>query len=364
MNILVMASTIKMGGAKTIYNQFMSHLPLYIGSDKYLIYVSEWLDRPQIQNVEYVIDKCANGAQRIWHEQRYLEEELRKKDFKPNWVVSLQNNGYKNIKGSRQIVYYHQALPLYDGCYNPFKRSERYLFYYKTVYPYVMQSTWAKDTIFVVQTPVVKERFLKKYDINKNNVHVFFPDLEKIEISCIEPYSWDDDNIHFLFIGDDAKYRNGNILVKAIHCIKKRNPNLIGRIKIHITNMRENMPILSSEVKKYGCEDFFIYEGRVPHEKLLQYYKGAAALLSPSVIETVGLPLLEAAYFGLPILVSDMDFSHYVLADYAGVSFIDPYNIECWAMHIEKILIDKQKFPSLNRNENTEWGLFFDLFLD
>ncbi len=40
MNILVMASTIKMGGAKTIYNQFMSHLPEYIGSDKYLVYVS------------------------------------------------------------------------------------------------------------------------------------------------------------------------------------------------------------------------------------------------------------------------------------------------------------------------------------
>lgn len=45
MNVLVMASTIMMGGAKTIYNQFMSHLPEYIGSDKYLVYVSETLDK-------------------------------------------------------------------------------------------------------------------------------------------------------------------------------------------------------------------------------------------------------------------------------------------------------------------------------
>lgn len=67
-----MASTIKMGGAKTIYNQFMSHLPEYFSSDKYLVYVSETLDKPEIPNVEYVVNHITRGYKLLQYEGALL----------------------------------------------------------------------------------------------------------------------------------------------------------------------------------------------------------------------------------------------------------------------------------------------------
>lgn len=67
-----MASTIKMGGAETIYNQFMSHLPEYFSSDKYLVYVSETLDKPEIPNVEYVVNHITRGYKLLQYEGALL----------------------------------------------------------------------------------------------------------------------------------------------------------------------------------------------------------------------------------------------------------------------------------------------------
>ena len=41
-------------------------------------------------------------------------------------------------------------------------------------------------------------------------------------------------------------------------------------------------------------------------------YKAADGLLFPSTIETIGLPLLEAATFGLPVLANELEYVNYV----------------------------------------------------
>ncbi|WP_270541169.1 glycosyltransferase [Bacteroides zhangwenhongii] len=361
MNVLVMASTIKMGGAKTIYNQFMSYLPDYIGSDKYLVYVSEKLDKPEIPNVEYVTNHIANGMKLLKYERKHLEEDLKKRGFKPNLIISLQNNGYKYIKDCKQIVYYHQAIPLYEGVYNPFRYLERILFYYKYIYPHLMKSTWTKDSIFAVQTPIVKERFSKTFGISMNRINTFFPDMEQINTSNVIPNDWGDDNYHFIFVGEGLKYRNEITLVKAIKTLYQINRSIAERIRIHVLSSKYKNRNVVPAIERYGLEKNFVFEGKVEHLKLLEYYKAATGLVLTSVIETVGLPLMEAAAFGIPVLSSDMDFARYVIGEYKGATFIEPYDGESWAIEIEKVCVENKQYPLFNPDQKSDWINFFNL---
>lgn len=361
MNVLVMASTIKMGGAKTIYNQFISHLPEYIGSDKYLVYVSEALDKPEIPNVEYVVNHITRGYKLLQYERIHLSEDLAKKGFKPDMIISLQNNGYKYIKDCKQVVYYHQAIPLYDGFYNPFCHFERILFYYKFVYPHVMKSTWANDTIFAVQTPVVKERFAKTFGISQDRINTFFPDMEKINSLNVESYDWGDNNFHFIFVGEGMKYRNEITLVKAVKELYTVDKSVANRVRIHVLSSKHKNKNVVPTIEKLGLEKNFIFEGIVEHSKLLEYYKSATALLFTSVIETVGLPLIEAAAFGIPVLSSNIDFARYVIGGYEGATFVEPYDGKSWVREIEKVCIEKKQYPLFNPSQKSDWINFFNL---
>ena len=57
--------------------------------------------------------------------------------------------------------------------------------------------------------------------------------------------------------------------------------------------------------------------GRVPYAEILRYYRGAVALVLPSLIETFGHPLLEAMLSGTPILAADIPSFREIAGDVA-----------------------------------------------
>jgi len=48
--------------------------------------------------------------------------------------------------------------------------------------------------------------------------------------------------------------------------------------------------------------------GEISHNDVLNLYKKTRAFIYPSVLETIGLPLIEARCANLPILASEMDY--------------------------------------------------------
>ena len=361
MNILVIATTLQAGGGITIYKQFLSHLPKHIGQDKYWIFVNPVLPQMVIRGVTYISFPLRSKIKRTLFETKQLKAEVVKLGVKPDVVVSLQNNGYKCFKYCKQIVYFHQSLPLYPGFYNPFKRSERYLFNYKHIFPRLVKHTWVKNTQFVVQTPVVKKRFVSYFGIPEGNVHVCFPDIEKIDVSQSKIHDWGDKCFHFLYVSACAKYQNGITLIKAVEFLYKKNPDLASKIRIHITSNPHRAPVMYKQIQKHGVEDNFIFEDSIKHDLLINYYKSISALLFPSSIETVGLPMLEAAAFGTPEIVADVDYAHYVLDGYEGVTYKNVEDYGAWAEAIENACNNKRIIIPLVQIRESEWFTFFKL---
>lgn len=106
-------------------------------------------------------------------------------------------------------------------------------------------------------------------------------------------------------------------------------------------------------------EGWLEWEGYRDDTELEELYRGASAVVSASVYEGLGLPLLEAMAAGVPLAVSDIEVYREVAGDAA--LFVDPRDAEAWAVGIRRVLEDEELRASLvtcgrRRVENFDWS--------
>lgn len=356
--IVVNASALCNSGALTIYCQFISYLRFYAGGHRWIIFVDPFVEQPIIDGVTYISDGNHSWKHRIAWEHGGLKKWLKQRNIIPDVIVSLQNTG--SVTDFRQVIYYHQPLPFYSRKWDLFKAKERVMWLYKHIYPFFVSSTLNDKTDVVVQIPFIKRGFCEKYKFAEDRVHVFFPDVEKIEIDKIIAANLSADFVHFVYPATPLPYKEHKTLVEAVSVLRQNNPAVSGKIRIHFTVPIGGYPFLERLIADHGVSEQFVFDGVMSHERLLSLYKASQGLLFPSTIETLGLPLLEAAAFGLPIIASDSDYAHEVLHGYEGVIFAKAENYQKWADLILRICEEIPTFEPLIPKESS-WGKFFEL---
>lgn len=359
MYIAVLASATRSSGALTIYKQFLSHLPNYVEEHKYYVFVDPSMPQPEINNVKYIHDSDHSYKHRMYMDKKGYIQELKARQVTPDVVFSLQNTGC--ITNCKQVIYYHQPLPFYSQKWNPFKKAERTMFLYKYIYPFFVKRTVNKDTEVIVQIPFIKEGFVKRFNYNPDMVHVAFPDVEKIDVEKIEAHDYGNGCYNFVFPATAPSYKGHLTIAKALDKIKTQYKT-VDKIRIHLTINQHDNEELYEYIKKHALANCFVFHGSIPHNQLLAFYKGSNGLLFPSTIETLGLPLLEASAFGLPILASDLDYAHEVTKGYEGVKFVHPKQYDEWADNIMTFCRNKSTYRSL-KFDKSEWPKVFDVIL-
>lgn len=355
MNVVVLATASRIGGALTIYKQFLEHLKDEIGNDKYYILVNEAVPKPSIEGVQYFVIDTTSTKNRLLFDFYNGKKMIKEKGFAPDVIISLQNTGLFH-SSLPQVIYYHQSIPLYPQGWSLFKKEERTLFYYKYIYPFFVKVTQNVSTRYVVQIPFIKKGMVEKFKVPEKRVHIMFPDVEEIDIEAIEPFDWGDDDTHFLYPANGSGYKMHITLIKALQ--KINNP----KIKLHLTFPKGRYPLIDKRIKESGLDDFIIREGAISHQQLLSMYKASAGLLFPSTIETIGLPLLEAAAFGCPIIAADVDYAHQVLKEYEGVAYLNPNldNVNAWVENIQFLISNQKRYKPISKQESS-WPQFFEL---
>lgn len=361
MNIIVLATASRHGGALSIYRQFLKYLPNYTKDNKYYLFIDSSMDQPSIEGVEYIFDDNHSWMHRILWDFNGLSKWLKVNHIQADVVVSFQNTISKTK--SRQVIYYHNSIPFYPNKWNPFKGKERVMFLYKHIYPLFVKLSINDKTDIVVQIPYIKKGFVKCFGINEDRVKVMFPDVEKIDSASVLIYDFKQGFYHFVYPAIPEPYKEHKTLVYSLSLLKQRNRELVNKIKIHLTFAKEDFPNLLRLVEENGLVDNFVFNGRVPYQQILSMYKGSCGLLFPSTIETIGLPLLEAAAFGKPIVASDLQYAHEVLNDYEGVKYIDHKCYKGWSEAIEN-LCKYEKIYSPIQGKESSWPLFFNLVLN
>ena len=93
-------------------------------------------------------------------------------------------------------------------------------------------------------------------------------------------------------------------------------------------------------IEETGLGGKVILTDFVTQEEKVLLYKGAMALVFPSLYEGFGLPVLEAQSLGIPVLTSNTSSLPEIAGE--GAIYVDPYSIEDIAKGMKRLTVDKE----------------------
>lgn len=242
----------------------------------------------------------------------YIDEQLLNEWLDdPSTVVIYHHSIYwhtgelllKSVKG-RIIFKYHNITPasFFQDYFGPYAKlcelGRHQTEQLQLLFPI---SLWLADSIFNAQD-------LKH--TNQENVEVC-PPFHRIE--TIDQWDMDNQiyseikdggNINLLFVGRVAPNKGHLQLLEILHNIKI---NYTSNVKLRVIgkfdeNLRGYNEIIKDKIGEYRLKKNVEFIGEINEKSLVSYYKGSDFFVCTSEHEGFCVPIIEAQYFGLPVL--------------------------------------------------------------
>lgn len=166
---------------------------------------------------------------------------------------------------------------------------------------------------YLFQTNFVQSFFSEKLKYPNSQCGVFpFYNLPEYNVNPTEK------NLNqYLYISDAYPYKNHRLLFDAWEKINRINPAL----SLHITISEPTIVDLATTYKEKGV--YIVNHHFLSQEKLNILFEQSAYFIFPSLAETMGIGLLEAAKAGCEIIVADLPYAKEVIQPYAQFNPLD-----------------------------------------
>lgn len=367
--VFINATAATEGGALTILKQFLEGISVYSNKNIYY-YIFCSLDELKVyenKNIKIINNvKGKRWPDRINWDLYGLKNWSKRRNIKANLIISFQNTGSNYYGDVVQLIYLHQSIPFSESInWDFFNKDERFLWFRKNIYKKIIKYSLKNNSYIVVQSEWMKNAVIKQFNWNPKYISVIKPDIENISVEKIPKIDFNDNKFHLFYPANSALYKNHELIVNALKYIKDSKPEIFKKLIIHFTfdkNLSNNRDTeLLNSIKKMQVVEQIKFEGKIPYERVLSFYKSCNLMLFPSYIETFGLPLVEAASFGMPILATEMHYAREVIGDYEGVKFLDHKDSKLWAENIVDLYNKRIKYTPYNIKYNTSWKDFFVL---
>lgn len=355
MHIIVNATALASSGGLSILKQFIEEIPK--DEFQYVIFVSNEISLSNTnQNIRLVGRNVKSNCKRFLWDAFGVKKWLFKNKILPIATISLQNTNFRVGKLHANFIYYHQPLPLYKIKWNAFKPNQKTLWFYKNIYPFFVNLFMNKNTEVFVQSNFIKESFSRRFKVPESKIHVIAPKLNISVLNKTYKTFLYKDQINLFYPATPLIYKNHSTLIKAITLIDE---NLQKKITLTLTCFQNEIRNL---IKNSNIHFNIEFVGTISTSKVLENYRIASAVVFPSYIETFGLPLLEAASFGLPIITSDLPYAHEILNTYEGATYVEYDNPIAWSKQITNLLSEKNKrFQPIEITQYDSWPKLFKI---
>lgn len=354
------------GGALAILRQFLSEVKTneIARNYRWIIFVSNGLvDEFSDNHIEIVKVNMRKWHRRIWWDTLGIKRWIRRSLVDPLIAISLASVGFRYLD-IPQLVYIHQSLPY--GDFKDFKWFEWKARFYTWGIGKWMKWSIKMDSTIVVQTNWMKEAVNRKLGIPFERIIVIRPNVKLLEGNKTKNDKSEFSYRCFYPATAGVSYKNHELLIEVLGEIKSMNSDLFKKLRFVFTCKPEDNRLTKyyeKESKKLDVREAIEWVGYLNNEDMSNEYERADIVLFPSKLETFGLPLVEAASLGKPIIALDRQYAHDVLEGYKGVKYLSNYREE-WGKAIisfyENMLSSYDPFIE---NNSKGWDEFIKLLL-
>ena len=301
-----------------------------------------------ILRVQMEIDRLAKKNQDIKIDYIYYEKPMNFIDFFSKRYILYPIKINKQTLDSETIIHIgHQHL----GDLALFSDKKRTIISCMDIFNFYERNNW-RNPIFLQKyarlgmkkcnyiisiSDFTKQELINKFNIPQEKIEViklatnpriFFP-IPQEKRTEIEPFYPNDKKI--LFVGTEEYRKDVFTLFKAFYLIKKQVKN----IKL----IRVGSPMYPDIIKNLGLEKDIIYIKNINNERLNEIYNLCDIFVFPSIYEGFGLPGLEAASSGIPVICSDIQIFREIYQDFP--IYFPPRDYKSLAIKILESIYDE-----------------------
>jgi glycosyltransferase involved in cell wall biosynthesis len=293
-------------------NELSKHLYLIENNIQLIVLVSTYdFKKYSSENVSII---CTDASMKSIFHKFYFEKITLKKiieTYRPDAYLSLQNLALNNLD-IPQYLLIQQSIPLSD-----LKFSELSLFIFLK-YKLLMDQLYKKNlkavSMIFVQTQWMKTALIEKYKY-PGKVTVVTPIQRSFATNTKQlpeavEFLLEDTGIKLLYVTSSDTYKNVPRLIEAV---KRYNHSSPRPVKLYLTINGES-------------NEHIVFLGKIEYNSMYTLYKKVDALIYPSLVETLGLPLIEAHEAGLDILASDLTYAREICGE--GALYFNPRDID------------------------------------
>src|SRR5581483_10101196 len=172
---------------------------------------------------------------------------------------------------------------------------------------------------------------------------------------CLKELGLDRDSRQIVYVGGFAPHKNVKTLVEAFAAVAAR-PGLAD-LKLVLVGEHLNevfyseSAALKRHIQERGLENRVIFTGFLPDAELVVLLNLATVFVLPSLMEGFGLPAVEAAACGCPVIVTNASPLPALLGD--GAIHFNPYRLRELTEALDRVLTDEPLRQSLGARAHT-----------
>jgi glycosyltransferase involved in cell wall biosynthesis len=193
----------------------------------------------------------------------------------------------------KQIVTAYDLIPLHDAALLATWRP-----HHRWVYRHYLAQLRAADLIVAISRATADD-LAASLGISADRIHIVYP-----VVGTPPPLRRDPSDVPtFMWLGALDAHKQPELAIEAMARLRARGEN--GRLSFIGPGSVEQRRGLARLADRLGIRDAVTLSGWIPDDELDRAFVGCTALLLTSRIEGFGLPPVEAALRGLPVIAVD-----------------------------------------------------------
>jgi glycosyltransferase involved in cell wall biosynthesis len=234
---------------------------------------------------------------------------------RPRVLLNLMPEGLL-APGLPQVTTVHDLLPLLYPSEYP-----RQQYYFRHYVPAVLRASRA----VIVISESTRRDLLRFYDVAPEKIHVVLSGYDAERFVPAHPAPPSDGEPYLLYVGNVMPHKN---LVRLMEAFALVAPQLPVRLVLRGWGQPRHVRALLERIGALGLEARVDWQPYAADEELVALYRGARALVLPSLHEGFGLTALEAMACGTPVVAAGVSSIPEVVGDAAVlVDPLDPASI-------------------------------------